>query len=119
MPKYDNQNIFAKILRKDIRCEKIDSDNHNFSFDDIDKQAPVHSLTIPKNEYKNLTEFAKKATNEEIATFIKSIVRVAEKKEISKTGYRVIINCGPNSHQEVAHLHAHILGGKPLGPIIK
>ncbi len=119
MSDYNEKNIFNKILKKEITCSQVDEDNNNLSFDDISKQAPVHVLTIPKKNYKNFSSFAENASDEELSSFLKSIFKVANKKGINKTGYRIIINCGPDSNQEVQHLHAHILGGKNLGPILK
>ena len=115
---YDNNNIFAKILRGEIPCQKIDEDEHTFSFADINPQAPVHILVIPKAAYCDWTDFAANASAMEITAFTKAIDRVAELTGLSKTGYRVISNTGLDSHQEVPHLHMHILGGAPLGPLL-
>ena len=119
MKDYDEKNVFNKIIRKEIKCNKVDEDNNNLSFEDISKQAPVHVLTVPKNKYKNFSSFVENASDDELSSFLKSIFKVANKKGINETGYRIIINCGPDSNQEVPHLHAHILGGKNLGPILK
>ena len=119
MSDYNEKNIFNKILKKEIICSQVDEDNNNLSFDDISKQAPVHVLTIPKKNYKNFSSFAENASDGELSSFLKSIFKVTNKKGINKTGYRIIINCGTDSNQEVQHLHAHILGGKNLGPILK
>ena len=119
MNEYNEKNVFNKILRKEIICNKVDEDNNNLSFEDISKQAPVHVLTIPKKKYKDFSAFAENASDGELSSFLKSIFKVANKKGVNKTGYRIIINCGPDSNQEVQHLHAHILGGKNLGPILK
>jgi diadenosine tetraphosphate (Ap4A) HIT family hydrolase len=119
MKDYDEKNVFNKILREEMTCNKVYEDNNNLSFEDISKQAPVHVLTIPKKKYKDFSAFAENASDVELSSFLKSIFKVANKKEINKTGYRIIINCGLDSNQEVQHLHAHILGGKNLGPILK
>ena len=118
MKNYDKENIFAKILKKEISCEEIYNDKDNLSFEDINKQAPIHSLIIPKKEYTNFSDFAENASDQELASFIRSIHNVAKKKNIVKNGYRVVINCGKDGNQEVPHLHAHLLGGKPLGGIV-
>ena len=115
---YDSNNIFAKILRGEIPCQKIDEDEHTLSFSDISPQAPVHILVIPKGAYCDWSEFAATASVVEMAAFIKAIHRVVELTGISKTGYRVISNTGLNSHQEVPHLHMHVLGGAPVGPLV-
>jgi diadenosine tetraphosphate (Ap4A) HIT family hydrolase len=115
---YDSNNIFAKILRGEIPCKKIDEDEHTLSFADINPQAPVHILVIPKGAYCDWADFAATASAVEMAAFTKAIHRVAELTGISKTGYRVISNTGLDSHQEVPHLHMHVLGGAPVGPLV-
>ena len=115
---YDNSNIFAKILRGEIPCEVVDEDEHTLSFEDINPQAEVHVLVIPKNPYVDWTDFTKRASKEEIVKLTKAISRVAKKKGIGKTGYRVISNIGFDGNQEVPHLHMHIIGGRPLGPLL-
>ena len=115
---YDSNNIFAKILRGEIPCQKIDEDEHTLSFADINPQAPVHILVIPKGAYCDWADFAVTASAVEMTAFTKAIHRVAELTGISKTGYRVISNTGLDSHQEVPHLHMHVLGGAPVGPLV-
>ena len=88
------------------------------SFHDIAPQAPVHVLVIPKGRYVDYTDFASNASAAEIAGFAKAIQRVAEKTGISETGYRIISNIGVNGHQEVPHLHMHVIGGAPTGPML-
>ena len=115
---YDTNNIFAKILCGEIPCTAIDEDEYTFSFADINPQAPVHILVIPKGAYTDWSDFAARASSEEISAFIKAISRVAALTGISETGYRVISNIGRDSHQEVPHLHMHVLGGVPMGPLL-
>ena len=115
---YDSNNIFAKILRGEIPCQKIDEDEYTFSFADINPQAPVHILVVPKGAYCDWADFAATASAVEMAAFTKAIQRVAELTGINKTGYRVISNTGLDSHQEVPHLHMHVLGGAPVGPLV-
>ena len=115
---YDSNNIFAKILRGEIPCKKIDEDEHTLSFADINPQAPVHILVIPKGAYCDWADFAATASAVEMAAFTNAIPRVAELTGSSTTGYRVISNTGLNSHQEVPHLHMHVLGGGPVGPLV-
>ena len=115
---YDKNNIFAKILRGEIPCKAIDEDEYTFSFADINPQAPVHILVIPKGPYTDWSDFAVNASGGEISAFFRAISRVAESTGISETGYRVISNIGPDSHQEVPHLHMHVLGGAPVGPLV-
>ena len=115
---YNEKNIFAKILSGEIPCEAIYEDEHTLSFADINPQAPVHILVIPKGAYTDWSDFAIHASGEEIFAFLKAITRVAELTGIGETGYRIISNIGPDSHQEVPHLHMHVLGGTPIGPLV-
>ena len=115
---YDKNNVFAKILRGEIPCTVIDEDEYTLSFADINPQAPVHILVIPKGAYTDWSDFAANASGEEMSAFFKAISRVAESTGIGKTGYRVISNIGTDSHQEVPHLHMHVLGGAPIGPLV-
>ena len=115
---YDDNNIFAKILRDEIPNKTVLEDSSVLAFDDINPQAPVHSLVIPKNKYVSLNDFAEKATDTEIANLVRATVKVAYEKGVKDNGYRLIVNIGPNSHQEVPHLHFHILGGCKLGPML-
>ena len=114
-PIYDQQNIFAKILRGEIPCNKIDECEHTLSFHDIQPQAPVHILVIPKGAYVNFIDFSENASIEEQAAFLAAISRVAKMAGVAEDGYRLISNSGTYGHQEVPHLHMHILGGQPLG----
>ena len=114
-PVYDEQNIFAKILRGEIPCNKVDECDHTLSFHDIQPQAPVHVLVIPKGTYVNFTDFSENASIEEQAAFLAAIGRVAKMAGVDEAGYRLIANTGINGHQDVPHLHIHILGGQPLG----
>lgn len=115
---YDEQNVFAKILRGEIPCTKVDEDDFSLSFADVNPQAPVHVLVIPKGAFVDWNDFASNASVDEIAGFIRAIRRVAEKTGILESGYRVISNIGQDGHQEVPHLHMHVLGGGPIGRIV-
>jgi histidine triad (HIT) family protein len=116
--KYDDQNVFAKILRGEIPCTKIDEDEFCLCFVDLNPQAPVHVLVIPKGAYVDWNDFAATASSEEVTAFTRAIRRVAEKTGIIESGYRVISNIGQHGHQEVPHLHAHVLGGGPIGRLV-
>lgn len=116
-PAYDDQNIFARILRGEIPCNKVDECTHTLSFEDIQPQAPVHILVIPKGAYLDMADFAVRASEEEQAAFVAALGRVAELAGLSEKGFRLIANTGQNGHQDVPHLHMHILGGEPLGPM--
>ena len=116
-PDYDDQNIFARILRGEIPCTKIDECDHTLSFEDIQPQAPVHILVIPKGAYVDMADFSQNASAEEQSAFIAAIGRAARLAGLEDGGYRIIANSGENAHQEVPHLHMHILGGEPIGPL--
>lgn len=115
---YDNENIFAKILRGEIPSNYIYEDEYNVAFHDIAPQAKIHILVIPKNAYISVADFSAHASAEEQASIMQAIGNVARQIGIEQTGYRVISNHGIDSHQEIPHLHFHILGGEPLGKII-
>jgi histidine triad (HIT) family protein len=119
---YDDQNIFAKIIRGEIPCDKIYESEFTIVFKDIRPQAPSHILIIPLGKYTDINDFSKKALDEEIIDLNRSISIVADKLGVSEdmggNGYRLITNSGKDSHQEVPHLHFHLLAGKPLGPLL-
>ena len=119
---YDKNNIFAKIIRGEIPCNKIYEDEFVLAFHDINPQKKVHALVIPKGEYVNLDDFTSKASQEEIIGLMKGIGTVAKKigvsEEVKGGGYRSLVNVGNNGGQEVPHLHFHIFGGEKLGKMI-
>jgi len=115
---YDDNNVFAKILRGEIPCNKIFEDQFALAFHDIRPQAPVHALVIPKAPFLDAPDFFANATPEQIAGFSRAIVQVAAQLGVDQRGYRLIANIGPDSHQEVPHYHVHILAGRPLGPML-
>ena len=116
---YDSENIFAKILRGEIPCDKVSEDDHALAFNDIGPQAPVHVLIIPKGPYLSSSECSANATDAELAGFMRAIHAVAEKSGVLESGYRLIANAGEDGHQEVPHFHVHLVGGRPIGPMIK
>ena len=115
---YDKQNIFAKILRGEIPCRKVFEDEWALAFDDINPQAPVHVLVIPKGAYVSWDDFSAKASDVEIAGFVRAVGHVGRELGLVEPGYRLLANIGMDAHQEVPHLHIHIFGGKPLGPML-
>jgi histidine triad (HIT) family protein len=115
---YDRTNIFAKILRGEIPCKKIYEDAHALAFHDINPQAPVHVLVIPKGEYVSFDDFAAKASDAEIVGFTRAVGIVAGQLGLVESGYRILANHGPDSHQEVPHLHVHVFGGRRLGRML-
>lgn len=115
---YDDQNIFAKILRGEIPCDKVHEDDHTLAFNDINPQAPTHVLVIPKGAYTDMDDFTARASAEEVAALFSAVGKVARQLNLPDDGYRILANCGRNAHQEVPHLHIHIFGGRPLGPML-
>ena len=122
MESYDNNNVFANIIRGEIPCDKIYSDDDVFAFKDIAPAAPVHVLVIPKGAYINMDDFSQNASSEEITGLIRALGEVAKIIGVSQyssgKGYRYIGNNGPDGGQEVPHLHFHIVGGEPLGRMV-
>lgn len=115
---YDTNNIFAKILRGEIPCNTVYEDEHALAFHDINPQAPVHVLVIPKGEYVSMADFTASAPDELMVGFMRAVGKTAETLGLVEPGYRTLANAGTNAHQEVPHLHIHIFGGKPLGPML-
>ena len=118
---YDDNNIFAKILRGDIPCKKIYEDDYVLSFHDISPQKKIHALVIPKGKYVDLDDFNAKASDKEIVELMKGISIVAKKLGISvdqSKGYRVLTNLSENGGQEVPHLHFHLFGGEKVGRMV-
>jgi len=112
---YDDSNVFAKILRGEIPCDKVYEDDHVLAFNDIQPRAPVHVLIIPKGAYVDYADFAANATDAEQAAITRAIGTIARDKGLEESGYRVLSNCGKDALQEVFHLHFHLFGGRPLG----
>ena len=115
---YDPNNIFAKILRGELPCKKVYEDEHVLAFDDIAPKAPVHVLVVPRGAYVDWADFSARATAAEIAAFARAIPEVARRTGVAESGYRVIVNNGEHGNQEVPHLHAHVLGGRPMGRMV-
>lgn len=115
---YDNTNIFARILRGELPCKKAYENEHVLAFHDIRPMAPVHVLVIPKGPYVSLDDFHEKASEAEQAALMKAIGHVARLAGVAGSGYRVIANTGSDGHQEVPHLHFHVMGGRPMGRMI-
>ena len=115
---YDPENIFAKILRGEIPCNKVYEDEWALAFHDINPQAPLHILVIPKGAYVSWDDFSAKASDAEIGGFVRAVGTVAREAGVIEPGYRLLANVGPDSHQEVPHLHVHLFAGRPLGPML-
>ncbi len=115
---YNDQNIFAKILRGEIPNKTVYEDDHVLAFHDINPQAPHHILVIPKGKYVSWDDFSATASESEIAGFVRGVGHVARQAGMVEPGYRLLANIGHDGHQEVPHLHVHIFAGKPLGPML-
>jgi histidine triad (HIT) family protein len=115
---YDPSNIFAKILRGEIPCDKVYEDEHVLAFRDIRPQAKIHALIIPKGAYVSAQDFSAKASGAEIVGFTRAIAKVTDKLGLGDGGYRIIANTGDDGGQEVPHYHIHILGGQKIGRMV-
>ncbi len=115
---YDDQNVFAKILRGEIPNRTVFDDQWALAFHDISPQAPVHVLVIPKGAYVSWDDFSARASEAEIAGFVRAVGQVARDLELVAPGYRLLANVGQHGHQEVPHLHVHLFGGRPLGAML-
>ena len=118
---YDDNNIFAKILRNEIPCNKIYEDEFVLSFHDINPQKKIHALVIPKGRYVDLDDFSQNASSEEMVGLLQGINTVAKKLNISVDtgkGYRALANISENGGQEVPHLHFHLFGGEKIGKMV-
>ena len=115
---YDDRNVFAKILRGEIPSNKVYEDEWAFAFHDINPQAPVHILVIPKGVWVSWDDFSERASAEEIAGFVRAVGQIARDNGLVAPGYRLLANIGAHGHQEVPHLHVHLFGGRPLGPML-
>ena len=115
---YDDTNIFARILRGEIPSKRVYEDDWAIAFHDINPQAPVHVLVIPRGGYRSWADFSAQASDAEIAGFVRAVGTVARDLGLEEPGYRLLANAGINAHQEVPHLHVHLFGGQPLGPML-
>jgi len=115
---YDDDNIFAKILRGEIPSETVYEDDYALAFEDINPQAEIHTLVVPRGKYVSWDDFSANADADEIAGFVRAVGEVARRKGLVEPGYRLLANVGGHGGQEVPHLHVHIFGGEPLGPMI-
>lgn len=115
---YDDSNIFARILRGEIPAKRVYEDEFALAFHDISPQAPTHVLVIPKGAYVSWDDFSVRAPDAEIAGFVRAVGHVAREHGLVAPGYRLLANVGGDAGQEVPHLHVHLFGGQPLGPML-
>jgi len=116
--KYDDQNVFARILRGEIPCNKVYEDTWALAFNDIAPRAPSHVLVIPKGKFISVADFSSNGSPDEIAGFWRAVVHVAKELGLHDTGFRLVANMGEHGGQEVPHFHVHLFGGRPLGPML-
>ena len=118
---YDDQNIFAKILRGEIPSTPVFESDHTIAFPDISPQKKVHILVIPKGPYRCYDHFVMEASEAEQLDFFRSVAVIAKQMGLSEAhggnGFRIASNSGHDGHQEVPHLHVHLLGGEACGPL--
>ena len=115
---YDESNILARILRGELPCIKVHETGHTLAIHDIKPLAPIHVLVMPKGAYVSWDDFSAKASEAEIADFVRAVGEVGRMTGASAQGYRVMANTGKRGGQEIAHLHVHVFGGAPLGPML-
>ncbi len=115
---YDDTNIFARILRGELPCDKVHEDEHVLAFRDIRPLAPTHVLVIPKGAYVSWDDFSQRGSEAEIAGFVRAVGSIAREAGLAAPGYRLLANVGGDGGQEVPHLHVHIFGGRGLGPML-
>ncbi len=115
---YDDSNIFARILRGEIPSNKVFEDERVLAFNDINPLSPTHILVIPKGPYVSWDDFSERASDQEIGAFVRAVGKIARDAGLVAPGYRLLANVGPDSGQEVPHLHVHIFGGRLLGPML-
>jgi diadenosine tetraphosphate (Ap4A) HIT family hydrolase len=115
---YDDSNIFARILRSEIPAKRVFEDEHVLAFHDINPMSPTHILVIPKGAYVSWDDFSARASEAEIAAFVRAVGRIAREAGLVASGYRLLANTGQDAGQEVPHLHVHIFAGRPLGPML-
>ena len=115
---YDENNIFAKILRGEIPCQKLYEDEFVLAFPDIHPQAPVHILVIPKQAFISAQDFGERASAAQSQAIFRAIAKLAADHGVAESGYRLISNCGLDGHQEVPHFHLHLLAGRSLGSML-
>ena len=115
---YDDANIFARILRGELPCKTVYENEHALAFHDINPQAPIHILVVPKGRYVSWEDFSATANDAEIAGFVRAVGQVARDNGLVAPGYRLLANIGGHGHQEVPHLHVHLFGGRQFREMI-
>lgn len=115
---YNGANLFARVLRGEIPAKRVFENEWAVAFHDINPQAPTHILVIPRGAYVSWDDFSARGSDAEIAGFVRAVGQVAREAGLVEPGYRLLVNTGPDSHQQVPHLHVHLFAGRPLGPLL-
>lgn len=115
---YDDNNVFARILRGEIPAKPVYEDDAVLAFKDIDPKRKVHVLLIPKAAHTDISDFGENGSTDAIVALIRAVPKVASEMGVKESGYRLIINCGAHGGQEVPHLHIHLLGGETVGKMV-
>lgn len=115
---YDDNNVFARILRRELPCRQVYASEHALAFHDINPLAPTHVLVVPRGPYATLHDMTARAGDAELADFLRAVAAVAKTAGAIEPGYRILANNGPHANQEVPHLHMHVFAGRPLGPML-
>jgi diadenosine tetraphosphate (Ap4A) HIT family hydrolase len=118
LPPYDDSNVFARILRGELPSRRVFEDEWVLAFHDIRPLAPHHVLVIPKRPYVSFADFSARASEAEIAGFVRAVGKIARDLGLETPGYRLLANMGEDAGQEVPHFHIHVFGGRPLGPML-
>src|SRR4030095_6508103 len=116
---YDRNNVFARILRRELPCRTVYEDEHVLAFHDIRPQAPTHIIVIPKGEYISVDDFSERASEAELVAVRRAVSRIAREQGVTDSGYRILANHGAAAHQDVPHFHLHLFGGRDLGPMLR
>jgi len=110
--KYDENNVFNKIVKGELPAKVVYDDQKILAFEDINPKAPVHILVIPKKNFICFDDFVKNSAPEEVSFFFKKVQEIAENNGLSRASYRIVANCGEEAGQIVPHFHVHIMGYK-------
>lgn len=110
--KYDNSNVFYKIIHKELPATIVYEDDKILAFNDISPKSPIHILVVPKGEFVCFDDFVEKTSNDDVANFFKTVQKIAKDNGLSETSYRIVGNCGEEAGQIVPHFHIHLMGYK-------
>ena len=115
---YDDSNILARVLRGELPSNRVLETEHSLAIHDINPLAPIHVLVVPKGAYVSWDDFSTRASEAEIVDFVRAVGEAGRITGASAQGYRMLANMGKRGGQEIPHLHVHLFGGAPLGPML-